>query len=135
MEFHGVLGDRECRSNFLVHESVGEHLQNFAFARRERLSEFVQLARASGRRGKSIGGDLRRNLRGMQHEQAAGGGLQRGNELLGGDVVWQNGANTLTKRSERRGESRRFHKDDDVEVGREARSDERVEKRFERFTS
>ena len=72
--------------------------------------------------------DLRRNLRWVQHKQAARGGLKRGDELLRRNIVRQNRANPRAQRRGRSSERRRLRKKDDAEIGRQARSDERIKK-------
>jgi hypothetical protein len=126
VKLDGVLGDAELGGDFLVAEAAGEHLEDFAFARREGLDEFVQ-----GTRRHRSGGHGGMDVCGMQHHEPAGDGLQGGGELVGRSIVGQDRANSRTKRLCGSNGRRGFGKQDDVEVRCQARGDDGIQERLE----
>lgn len=87
MKFYSVFGDGEADGDFFVAEAAREHLQDFAFARGGRLGEFGEGARCG-----LDDGEHRSDFGGMRDDEASGGGLERGDELLGGNIAGENGA-------------------------------------------
>ena len=128
VEFGRVVGNVEAGGDFLVGEAGGQHLQDFALAAGERLGEFGEGLRRA-RRGWVDGG----NFCGMQDDEACGRGLQRGGELIGGNLAGEDGANPgLQCLRERRGRGG-FGEHDDGNFRCEVGVRERFDDDFGRF--
>src|SRR2546423_5674692 len=95
VKFGGVLGNIEPGGYLFIAQTAGEHLQNFAFAWRERLGKI------GDRLGSAYGGGQRGTyFRGMQNDQTGGCGMQGRDELIGSHIDGQDRADAAAQRIE-----------------------------------
>src|SRR5256714_5671726 len=95
VKFGGVLGNIEPGGYLFIAQTAGEHLQNFAFAWRERLGKI------GDRLGSAYGGGQRGTyFRGMQNDQTGGCGMQGRDELIGSHIDGQDRGDAAAPRIE-----------------------------------